>query len=90
MRQSRKRAFPATARLFGSMPPKVAVSATLTENITRHTQEAPSRAASAVLLAIKYRLTLRDYTNPSHASKARSRYSRHPLVDSLETVKPHM
>ena len=90
MRQSRQRAFPATARLIGATPPKVAVSATLTENITRHVQVAPSRAASAVLLAIKYRLTFTDYTNPSHASKARSRHSRYLLLDSSETVRPHM
>ena len=90
MRQSRQRVFPATARLVGATPPEVAVSATLTENITRHFQVAPSRAASAVPPAMKYRATFTGYTNPSHASKARSKYSRHPLLDSSETVMPHM
>ena len=90
MRQSRQRAFPATARLIGATPPKVAVSATLTENITRHLQVAPSRVASVVPLAMKYRPTFTGYTNPSHASKARSRYGRYPLNDSSETVMPHM
>ena len=90
MRQSRQRAFPATARLVGDTPPKVTVSATLIEKIARHFQVAPSRAASAVPPAMKYRPTFTGYTNPSHASKAGSRYSRHPLLDSSETVKPHM
>ena len=50
MRQSRQRTFPATAKFIGATPPKVAVSATLTENITRHLQVVPSRDASAVPL----------------------------------------
>ena len=75
MRHSRQRAFPATARLIGGTPPKAAVSATLAENITRHVQVAPGRAVSAVPPAMKYRLLFTGYTNPSHASKARSGYS---------------
>ena len=90
MRQSRQRVFPTTARLIGATPPRVVVSATLTENITRHLKVAPSRAASAIPPAMKYRPTFTDCTNPSHASKARSRYSRHPLLDSSETAMPHM
>ena len=90
MRQSRQRVFPATAKLFGATPPRVAVSATLTENMTRHLRITPSHAASAVPTAIKYRPTFTGYINPSHASKARSRYSRYPLLDSPETGKSHM
>ena len=90
MLQTRQRALFATARLIGATPPKVAVSATLTENIIRHLQEAPSRAASAVPPAMKYRPTFTGYTNPSHPSKVPSRYSRYPLLDSSEKVKPHM
>ena len=92
MRQSRQRVFTATAWSISATPPRVAVSATLIENITRHLQVqiAPSRAASAILLAMEYRPTFTGCTNPSHASKARSRESRHPLLDSSETVKPHM
>ena len=69
MRQSRQRIFPAIARLFGATPPEVAVSATLTENIARHLQVAPSRAPSAVPTAMKYRPTFTGCTNRSHASK---------------------
>ena len=90
MRQSRQRVFPATARLIGATPPRVAISATLTENITRHLQVVLSRAASAIPPAMIYRPTFTGCTNMCHASKARSRYSRHPLLDSSETVKPHM
>ena len=90
MRQSRQRVFPAAARLIGATPPRVAVFAILTKNITRYLQVAPSRAPSAVPPAIKYRLTFTGCTNPRHASKARSRYSRHQLLDSSETVKSHM
>ena len=92
MRQSRQRVFTATAWLIDATPPRVAVSATLIENITRHlqVQVAPSRAASAIPLAMKYIPTSTGCTNPSRASKAHSRYSRHPLLDSSETVKPHM
>ena len=92
MRQMRQRVFAATAWLIGATPPRGAVSATLIENITRHlqVQVAPSRAASAIPLAMEYRPTYTGCTNPSHATKARSRYSRHPLLDSSETVKPHM
>ena len=89
MRQSRQRAFPATARLIGATPPDEAVFATATENITRHLQVAPSRAASAVPPAMKYRHTFTSCKNPSYAKK-RSRYSRHPLLDSSETVMPHL
>ena len=90
MCQLRQRTFSATARLSGATPPRVTVSATLTEDITRHLQVAPSRAASAVPPTMKYRPTFTGCTNPSHASKARSRYSRYPLLDSSGTVKPHM
>ena len=92
MRQSRQRVFTATAWLIGATPPRVAVSATLIENITRHlqVQVAPSRAGSAIPLAMEYRPTFIGCTNPSHASKARSKYSRHSLLDRSETVKPHM
>ena len=90
MRQSRQRDFPATARLIGATPPKVAVSVTLTENITRHLQVVPSRAASVAPPAMKYGPTFTGYTNPSHGSKVGSRYSRHPLLDSSEAVMPHM
>ena len=69
MRQSRQRIFPATARLLGATPPRVAVSATLAKSITRHLQVAPSRAPSAVSTAMKYRPTFTGCTNPSHASK---------------------
>ena len=92
MRQSLQRVFTASAWLIGATPPTVAVSATLIENITRHlqVQVAPSRAASAIPFAMEYRPTFTGCTNPSHASKARSRDSRYPLLDSSETVKPHM
>ena len=90
MCQSRQRTFSATARLSGATPPRVAVFATLTENITRHLQVAPSRAALAVPPAMKFRPIFTGCTNPSHASKARSKYSRYSLLDSSETVKPHM
>ena len=90
MRESRHRVFPATARSIGATSPRVAVSVTLTKNITRHLQVAPSRAASAVPPVMKYRPTFTCYANPSHASKARSRYSRHPLLDSSGTVRPDM
>ena len=90
MRQSRQRVFPATTWLIGATPPRVAVSATLTENNTRHLQVALSRAASAISPAMKDRPTFTGCTNPSHASKARTRYSRHPLLDSSETVKLYM
>ena len=58
MRQSRQRVFTATAWLIGATPPRVAVSATLIENITRQlqVQVAPSRAASVIPLAMEYRL----------------------------------
>ena len=90
MRQSRQRAFPATARFIGATLPRVTVSAILTKNKTRHLQLAPSRAGSAVPTAMACRPIFTGYTNPSHAGKARSRYSRHSLLDSSETVKPHM
>ena len=90
MHQPRQRAFPATARLIDATPPKVTVSATLTKNIARHLQVAPRHAASTVPPAMKYRPTFIGYTNPSNASKAGSRYSRHPPLDISEIVKLHM
>ena len=83
MRQSRQHVSPAIARLIGATPPRVAVPATLTENITQHLQVALSRA-------MKYRPPFTAYTKLSHASKARSGYSQHQLLDVSETVKPHM
>ena len=90
MGQSRQRVFPANARLIGATPLRVAVSATLTENMTRHLQVAPSRTASAVPPATKYRPKFTGYTNASHASVACSRYSRHPLLGTSKTVMPHL
>ena len=90
MHQLHQRAFPVTARLISVKSSQVAVSATLMENVTRHLQVAPGRAASVVPPVSKYRRTFTGYTNPSHASKARSRYSRYPLLDRSETVIPYM
>ena len=90
MHQSRQRVFPATARLIGATSPRVAVYDTLTKNITRHLQVAPSRAASVVPPVMKYRPTFTCYANPSHTSKGRFRNSRHSLLDSSDTVKSHM
>ena len=78
MRQSRQRAFPATARLIGALPPKVTASATLTENTARHLQVTPSRAASPVTPAKKYRSAFTGCTSSNHASKVGSRCSSTP------------
>ena len=89
MRQSRQRVFYRNRLVNWRYASESGCFRHSIREITRHllVQVAPSRAASAIPLAMEYRPTFTGCTNPSHASKARSRDSRHPLLDSSEAVK---